>query len=232
MNLGKRLHELQQIDLHLEKTTQLLVDLERQLSSNQDLEDAKAALDKKRFQLADLQLKQKSAEWSVDDLQAKLKPLQQKLYAGSVHNPKDLVNLQHQASQLKAQVTEEEDKALEIMDHVEKTQKQIAEGSARVQELDRQWQITTERLTAERAALQDDLRSAEERRHGVARTIDADHLRIYEAIRARKQGQAVAKIEQGRCQGCRIAVPVSELTQARAGELVQCSSCGRVLCLG
>jgi hypothetical protein len=61
--------------------------------------------------------------------------------------------------------------------------------------------------------------------------IDPAHLQLYERLRQQKQGNAVAKIEQGRCQGCKITIPVSELSQARAGELVQCGSCSRVLCV-
>lgn len=232
MNLGKRLHELQQIDLHLEKTTQQLLELERELSGNPELENAKAQVQRSRQQLTELQSKQKSAEWLVEDLQAKLEPLQYKLYAGSVHNPKDLLNLQQQVTQLKSQVREEEDKVLEIMDQVETLQKQISSGSAHVSELEKQWEITREQLVAQQSQLKEGLQDAKNSREDVAKSLDPDHLLVYESIRARKQGQAVAKIEQGRCQGCRIAVPVSELTQARAGELVQCGSCGRVLCLG
>ena len=61
--------------------------------------------------------------------------------------------------------------------------------------------------------------------------MDAAHLDLYRKLRQKKQGLAVARIEQGRCQGCKITIPVSELSQARAGDLVQCGSCSRVLCL-
>lgn len=232
MNLGKRLHELQQIDLNLENITQLLVELERQLSVNSELEDARGLADANRKRLAEFQSQQKSAEWLVDDLQAKLKPLQQKLYAGSVQNPKDLVNLQQQVAHLNNQVRDEEDKVLEIMDKVETLQKQISAGSDHVEELEKQWEVTKKRLMAQQTQLSEDLQCAERSRVDLANSIDPDHLLVYESLRAKKQGQAVAKIEQGRCQGCRIAVPVSELTQARSGELVRCGSCGRVLCLG
>lgn len=232
MNLGKRLHDLQQIDLDLDKTTQRLLELERQLSCNQYLEDAKALLLNSQQRLSEMQSKQKSAEWSVDDLQAKLKPLQQKLFAGTIHNPKDLVNLQQQATQLKNQLREEEDKALEIMDQADILHRQVTSNIAQVKRLEEQWQAAREQLLAEQARLKEVLESTQQRRQELASTLDADHLAIYQNLRARKQGQAVARIEQGRCQGCRLTVPVSELTQARAGELVQCGSCGRVLCLG
>lgn len=232
MNLGKRLHDLQQIDLDLDKTTQSLLELERQLSCNQELEDARTLLLSSQQRLAEMQSKQKSAEWSVDDLQAKLKPLQQKLYAGTVHNPKDLVNLQQQASQLKNQLREEEDKALEIMEQADICQREVASNTAQVKRLEEQWQASRQQLLAEQARLTEAAQLVEQRRQELANTLDPDHLMIYETLRTRKQGQAVARIEQGRCQGCRLMVPVSELTQARAGELVQCGSCGRVLCLG
>jgi len=232
VNLGKRLHELQQIDLHLEKTTQHLLELERQLSTNKELEDAKAQAQGSQERLAELQSRQKSAEWLVEDLQAKLQPLQQKLYAGSVHNPKDLVNLQQQVAHLKAQVRDEEDKVLEVMDQVESLQKQTSAESARLRELEKAWEVTRERLMEQQAQLREELQHAEKNRDELAKSIDPDNLLVYESIRAKKHGHAVAKIEQGRCQGCRISVPVSELTQARTGELVRCGSCGRVLCLG
>ena len=55
-------------------------------------------------------------------------------------------------------------------------------------------------------------------------------LALYEAIRAAKHGQAMAKVERGMCQGCRIALPEAERRQARSGQsIVQCSSCQRIL---
>jgi predicted nucleic acid-binding Zn-ribbon protein len=49
-------------------------------------------------------------------------------------------------------------------------------------------------------------------------------------VRTRK-GNAVVKVEQGRCQGCHIKLSMNEWQKARTGVLVQCSSCGRILYL-
>ena len=61
--------------------------------------------------------------------------------------------------------------------------------------------------------------------------VGSQALEVYEWTKTRK-GQAVARVEQGTCQGCRISLPMNELQQARTGKLVQCSSCGRILYLG
>jgi predicted nucleic acid-binding Zn-ribbon protein len=140
--------------------------------------------------------------------------------------------MQHQASQLKGQITEEEDRVLEIMGQIDALQNDIALKTARVESIEEEWKQTQQQLLSEKADLSEDLDEMGRRRDEILGSIDAAHVETYEKIRIRKQGVAVAKIEQGRCQGCRIAVPLSEQTQARAGGLVQCGSCGRVLCLG
>lgn len=232
MNLGKRLYDLQQIDLDLEKKTEMLSHVESQLSHNEALAEAKAEVERKRENLAELEKKEITAEWVVDDLEAKAGPLQKKLYADSVKNPKELMGLQQQVEQLKSQIREEEDKTLEIMSQVEALRKEVASRAAEAKKLEEEWQKRREQLLVEQAELSSTIDIAREKRSELAATIEPAHLELYEALRARKQGQAVAGIEQGRCQGCRITLPVSELMRARMGELVQCDSCGRILYLG
>lgn len=232
MNLGKRLYELQQLDLDLAKTVELLSKVERQLEHNEPLAAARADLETGLNSLSEFQQRQKAAEWALDDLEAKLKPIKQKLYAGSVKNPKELVSMQQQASQLQSQVRDEEDKILEIMSQIEALQKQTTVKTARVATLEQEWTEKKQQLLSEKAELTAVLDATRKKREGLLHNIDTTYVEIYENMRVRKHGLAVAKIEQGRCQGCRISVPLSEVTQARAGDLVQCGSCGRVLCLG
>lgn len=232
MNLGKRLYELQQLDQDLAKTTEMLSRIQHQLDHDEQVAKARADLEAARTNLAALRDKQKKGEWAVDDIEAKLKPIQHKLYAGSVKNPKELVSMQQQATQMRSKMREEEDKVLETMGQIEALQKDIASKTARVDTLEKEWKQKQERLLSEKAELTAALDEMGRRRDEILATIDSAHVDIYERVRVTKQGAAVAKIEQGRCQGCRIAVPLSEQTQARAGGLVHCGSCGRVLCLG
>ena len=68
------------------------------------------------------------------------------------------------------------------------------------------------------------------KREAFAGQVDSDSLGTYEELRRVKQGLAVAKLVQGRCDGCRISLPVSAQQKARAGQkLATCSNCGRIL---
>jgi len=231
VNLGKRLYDLQQLDLHLEKTTEKLSRVEHHLNHNEALEEAKSDLEAIQKDQAALHEKQRDAEHGVDDLQAKLKPVQQKLFAGSVSNPKELGAMQQQANQLKSHIREAEDKVLEMMGQAEALQNAAAAKAAGVDSIEREWAEKRNQLQAEQAELMATLDSDRKMKDEILIQIDPAHLQLYEKLRQQKQGNAVAKIAQGRCQGCKITIPVSELAQARAGELVQCGSCSRVLCV-
>jgi len=231
VNLGRRLYDLQQLDLRLEKTAEMLSRVEHQLNHNEALEKAKSDLEAIQRDQAALQERQQAAEHAVDDLHAKLRPIQQKLFAGSVSNPKELGAMQQQANQIKGHVRVEEDKVLDMMGQAEALQNAAAAKAADVDSIEREWAEKSHELQAAQAELMAALDSDRMMKDEILAQIDPAHLQLYEKLRQKKQGHAVAKIEQGRCQGCKITIPVSELSQARAGELVQCGSCSRVLCV-
>lgn len=232
MSLAKQLHDLQEVDLDLEGKKEALKRVESQLSDDKALVEAKRELGLLQQRLAELEKEQRVAEWEIDDLQAKISPLEKKLYNGSVRNPKELASLQQEVEHLKAQKREKEDKALEVMGQVEAEQKKTKLGKGKLERVEKEWQERQRQLLAEKEALQALLARDEEKRQELASRIDPASLELYENLRLTKQGRAVARVEQGRCLGCRLTLPISELQQARAGEtLAQCSSCGRILYL-
>ena len=126
MSLGRQLYDLQEIDLDSESKAEMLKRVEGQLLDNRAVAEARAELDRKQERLSELKTEQRTAEWAIDDLQAKTNPLQEKLYGSSIKNPKELLSLQHQVESLKAQISDREDKVLEIMGQVEIAQGEIA----------------------------------------------------------------------------------------------------------
>ena len=232
MNPGKQLHDLQEIDLDLGKKREILLQVEKQLQQNEALAQAREDLQTKRQQLADTEKTQKEREWATDDLLAKAQPLRVKLYGGSVKNPKELTSLKQQVEQLNSQIRCEEDTTLEIMGQIEAARTEVAVQAGKVETMEAEWQKRRTELTAERAFMISAMDAASKKREVIVAAIDASCLYLYETVRARKQGYAVARVEQGRCHGCRITLSTSEITRARVGELVECNSCGRILYLG
>ena len=232
MSATRWLYELQEIDLELERKSEALKQVEERLGKDEALAQARTALAEDKGRVADLERRQRAAEWDVDDLGAKITPLEEKLYGGSVRNPKELLSMEQELESLKARRREREDQLLDIMEEVELARKQFRAKSAEVEELEQEWRRDQERLMQEQEQLRSDLAALEQGREPVLAQIDSISFELYQALRQEKQGLAVVKVKQGRCQGCRIILPMSKLQRPKVGqEPVRCSNCGRILYL-
>ncbi len=233
MNKAKQLYELQEVDLDIEHKTQSLMQVKSQLGKDDDLVAARSALDAAKKHLSDLEHQQKTEDWELKDLVAKIAVVEKKLYGGSVKNPRELAPFQQDFEILKTQRGEREDKLLALMMDVESAQQDISLKKSEFEKIERMWQENQQKLSQQQTEMEIELAELAQNRNLLAAEIDAATLSLYEEVRRMKQGQAVAKVMQGRCKGCRISLSMSDQQKARMGqELAHCSNCGRILYLG
>jgi predicted nucleic acid-binding Zn-ribbon protein len=233
MSKARQVYELQEVDLDLDSKRLELAWVESQLGESEALVRARDGLAAEKLHAAQLEGEQREVEWQVDDLQAKITPFQQQLYSGKVKIPKELTNLQREVELLEAQRISLEDRVLEIMAQVEAAQDRIKEKTRELAQIEEEWRQAQERLSKEQQELKTALAAIEQRRGILLTKMDPPDVQSYQVLRDRKQGQAVARVAQGMCQGCRIALPLAELQRVREdGGLVYCSSCGRILYMG
>ena len=129
MNLAKRLYELQQIDVEVKTQQELLDDINRRLGENEELEEARSTATQTKEQLLHTTTRRKELEWEVDDLGKNVKQISDKLYGGTVKNPKELVNLEQEVNSFKEKLRQTEDTLLDVMadNGVYKDDSQIAD---------------------------------------------------------------------------------------------------------
>jgi len=231
MTLTGQLYKLQQLDLELQRKQQELSEVEHQLSDNKALVVAESKVASQKEQLEDVRRKQKSSEWELEDLQEKVRQIDSKLYSGTSKDPKELVNLEKEVKGIKSQIRPKEDALLGLMSQVEEIEANVKTTIEEIERLKREWeqrQVTFGQRKSEIEAL---LARLKRDRGVLAQQLDSEALNTYERIRLTR-GQAVVKVERGKCQGCHIAVPTSQWQKAKAGDLIQCNSCNRILYLG
>jgi predicted nucleic acid-binding Zn-ribbon protein len=231
MSVAKRLYELQQIDLDIQKKQEALDEVSRQLGENTSLNEAKAQLIAAEEHLAALTKQQREMEWELDDLRNNIKQLSGKLYDGKIKNPKELLGLEHEVGTLKSMLKQKEDKLLDLMSEVETSQHKVKYDKERFQKLGVDRQREQEVLTQRQSEVSGQLSGLQQDRQAMVSGIAPEALGLYEGMKSRK-AQVVVRVEQGMCKGCRLTLPMSEWQRAKAGNLVQCSSCGRILYLG
>lgn len=230
MSLPGQLYMLQQIDLELQRKQQELNGVESQLNDDKALVTAEAKFACQKEQLADARKRQKSAEWELEDIQEKITKLHSKLYNGATKNPKELVNLEHEGRSLKSKISGQEDELLELMGQVEELEAEVKTSTEELKQLKQEWQQRQGALKQRKNEIEPEIVELSQARGALVQQIDLEALGLYERIRLAKE-QAIAKVVQGRCQGCHITLPTSQWQKARAGELMQCNSCNRILYL-
>jgi predicted nucleic acid-binding Zn-ribbon protein len=230
MSLAGQLYKLQQLDLKLQEKQQELTDVENKLSDNKALLAAESRLASQKEQLEGARKKQKNSEWELDDLQEKTGQIDSKLYGGKTKDPKELVNLEKEVKGLKSQIKSKEDSLLGLMSQVEQMESDVRATSEESEHLKGEWAQRRDTLGPRKGELEIELAGLKGERSKLAQQVDAEALSIYERIRLAR-GQAVVKVERGRCLGCHIAVPTSQWQKAKAGDLIQCNNCTRILYL-
>jgi hypothetical protein len=230
MNLTAPLYRLQQLDLELQKKQQELNEVENQLSDNKGLVVAESRIASQKGQLEDAKKKQRSSEWELEDLQEKVRQIDGRLYSGKTKDPKELVNLEKEVTSLRSQIKAKEDILLALMSQVEEMEAGMKTASRETERLRQDWERRQKTLGPRKSEIETVLARLREDRGRLAQQISSEALSIYERIRL-TMGQAVVKVERGRCLGCHITVPTSQWQKARAGDLIQCNNCSRILYL-
>jgi predicted nucleic acid-binding Zn-ribbon protein len=229
MNLVKKLYELQTIDLEIRRSLDEIEGINRILANNELIDGIKQASAVLKKSIADLNVHKKGLEFEIDEISQKASQISTKLYGGTVKNPKELLSLEQDLTDQKKRLNLKEDALLEVMEEAEKLNTQKVINDAKLHENTAIWEVESEKHKDHRDKLEHKLDELKSARKLLINEINADTLKSYERLMLKK-GLAVARVEQGRCQGCRISLPVQQLQLARSGP-VFCSSCGMILYL-
>ncbi len=230
MTTAAELFALQETDLAIDSAMARLTEVESQLGETEELIEARQRLDQCRERVRPLQERQKGLDWETEEVRGKAAAIENKLYGGTVRNPKELEDFQADLTSLRGQLSKREDALLEVMLELEEAEADVRGAEATLAEVEESWKAQQASLEETRATLKEEIEGLEAKRSRQVDGMDAAALSLYQALRERRQGTAVAVVERGLCQGCRISLPMSVVQKARTGAgLVQCVSCERIL---
>jgi len=228
LNLVKKLFDLQALDLEIKTAEAALSDMEQRLQDDSKIKSIKQEYSTITGELTTIERSKKDLEWNIDELQKNINQINTKLYGGTVKNPKELMGFEQEAKVLKVQLKEKEDTLLDLMTKEDTLLKQKKSARDRLDVFEDEWQKEQVAILADKKIVEEQLADLNNRRQQNVSTIDDESIKIYEKISSKK-GYAVVRVEQGKCQGCRLSISMSEMQRARSGTIVQCSSCGMIL---
>jgi hypothetical protein len=225
------LYRLQTLDLTLAKRKARLAEIAAILSQDESVAQAHRRLDTANQELKPWQTRTRDLDLEIKSVAQKIQATDGALYSGK-GSPKEFQDMQEEIASLKRHQSQLEDAMLEAMMHTDEGQAAVAEAQRALDQAKAMWAGSQVDLLAEQQRLEQGAAGLEAQRQQAASAIEASALAKYEAMRIRRRGQAVARLEGDSCATCGVEQTSMIAQQVRQGaELVYCNSCGRILAI-
>jgi uncharacterized protein len=231
-------HDLLRVQEHDTTADQLrhrrdhLPELAELRATEDELARLEATLAEREATAADAAKAQRRLEGELSLVESKITELDAKLYSGVVSATRELQAMQSEAASMRERRATLEDEVLEAMGEQETLDTQLGELRDRRDELDAQGSRLRAAVAEAQAGVDRELQTALAARQEAATAIPADVTALYEQLRAHLGGIAAAPLVNGRCGGCHLALPATEIDRLRkepADSLVRCEQCERIL---
>ena len=164
--------------------------------------------------------------------EGRIADLERRLYSGVVTVPRELQAMHADLESLRRRRSALEDEVLDTMALREPVDAEVAGLEAERARLDGEGARLRGLVAEAQAGIDAELAGEEVRRAEEATGLPADLTALYERLRARYGGIGAAPLVGGRCGGCHLTLPATEVDRIRReppDALITCDQCGRIL---
>ena len=230
MSEALNLFRLQKLDTAIDNGESRLTEIERSLNDDERVRRSAKKLEQAQARAKNIRINLHQIEDKVEAQRIKRKITQSSLFSGKIKNPKELLDLQMESEALKRYIAQLEDEQLETMIANETAVEAEKAAEKHLQETQAKATEENASLRGEKSKLTDNLARLSREKEAVLQAISPETLKMYQKLRKRKHGAAVATVSDGGCSICGQALTPADLQSIRASNrLVFCPSCGRML---
>ncbi len=226
----KQVIRLQDLDNRIRELQREIATLPKHLAEiERTLESHRRKLEADRAALAANQRERKNLDGEIQEQERKLSKLRDQMMGAKITNEQYRA-FQKEIEFCQKEIRRAEDRILSLMEESEPLEQNVKAAEAALVgekvKVEEEQQLVRAR-TAEDERLLQDLRG--ERTTAVG-GVSATVYTVYERIRAKRRGLAVAEAVDGRCSACHMALRPQFYQELRGGQQVMCcESCGRIL---
>lgn len=182
----------------------------------------------KQEEIKKMQVARKELEVDIETKQGNIKKFEVQLY--QVKTNEEYKAMQKQIADVKFECGLIEDKILEKMEEIEKTQAGLKElenilaNSKKIlEEKEKETKNKVEAIFLE-------IENIKKERDDLVKSIPPDFLSKYELIFNNKRGAALVAIENKTCLGCHMTLPPNVINEVKRGSnIIICDNCARIL---
>lgn len=230
MTKAELLLDLQDIDSVIDRLTRRLGEIRSALHETDDLIAARSARQTAEESVTHKRAQRKDLELAGASLETRITQADQRLYSGTVKNPKELLDLQNDIASLKRQKNALDDQLFAAMMALEEAETDLATCADTLTRVDAEWRASQGDLAVELTQLEHELTAKTAEQTAARAQLRAPDLAQYDQLRRRKGGVAVVEMDGAMCSACGVRVTAHILQQlGQADHLARCGNCERML---
>ena len=193
---------------------------------------AKHVHDAKKVVIDQLAAKQNDLEAQLGTTEARAASVEKRLRSGESTAARDIVRWGEEIDHLKQRAVSIEDEAFGVLVEREEAEAELAVLAERLGTAVGDVRRLRGELATAEAAVDAELTRVHTARAIAAGPLPPDLLARYDKLRAHLGGTGAARLENGQCTGCHLALSPRDLDDARRAPddaVLSCEACGRIL---
>lgn len=220
---------LQEIDIQIGQMNVLINRIPKEIESLEaEIEDFKKGLETKEQKYKHLAVTRNKLEGDIEEKNASIQ--KKEIQLNSVKTNHEYTAFLKEISGLKGQISEVEEKLLEIMEQLEVNEKASEEEQKEIDLKVDGGQAKIEERKNHLEGLNRDLEQLKSKREEVSKGCGGDSFKRYQLYLKKRPGPAFVPIEEnGACGGCRWVLPPNVRNEVMKEKLIQCENCSRYL---
>lgn len=225
------LYDLQSIDVEIAHANAQIAALTGSKELRAKYSAAKTALDKAEKTLAVYESEVRDCELHLKSIDEKRGSFEKRLYSGSITNPKELSATEKEIEILKGKQGEMDVRTLELYELVEEAKAKVDSVREITQTVETKARRVIKHEANEKARLEAEIVEMTALRESTAAGFtEKALLSKYESIRKHTGGTGIARVIDGKCEGCHVAITSYAVGCLLKDDSVEtCENCGRIL---
>jgi uncharacterized protein len=230
MTKAELLLDLQDVDSVIDRRARRLGEIKAALHETDELIAARSARHTAEESVTHKRAHRKDLELADASLETRIRQADQRLYSGTVKNPKELLDLQNDIASLKKQKDTLDDQLFAAMVALEEAETELNTCTDTLTRVEAEWRASQGDLATELIQLEHELAEKTVEQTEARAQLSGPDLAQYDQLRRRKGGVAVVEMAGSMCGACGVRVAAHILQQlSQADHLARCGNCERIL---